>query len=75
MRLLKPAEIQKARQALGMSQAEFADAFKLSVRTLQGWEAGKAEPTGPAAVLLWLIAHIPYQIMKALKQPTRREPG
>lgn len=67
MRLLKPVEIQRARNALGMSQAEFAAAFHLSVRTLQGWEIGKAAPTGPAAVLLWLISRIPQQILKALR--------
>jgi putative transcriptional regulator len=67
MRLLKAAEIQRARTELGMSQAEFAEAFRLNVRTLQEWEIGRRQPTGAAAVLLWLIARIPHQILKALK--------
>lgn len=77
MRPLKPAEIQKARTSLGMSQAQFAKAFHLNVRTLQNWEIGGASPTGPAAVLLWLIARIPQSILKALseKDAARRNPG
>jgi DNA-binding XRE family transcriptional regulator len=77
MRFLKPGEIQQARIALGMSQAEFAEAFRLNVRTLQDWEIGRREPTGAAAVLLWLIATIPQPILRALKrkEPTGRPPG
>jgi putative transcriptional regulator len=77
MRLLKAGEIQQARTALGMSQAEFAEAFHLSVRTLQEWEIGRRQPTGAAAVLLWLIATIPQPILRALKrkEPTGRPPG
>jgi len=77
MRFLKPGEIQQARIALGMSQAEFAEAFRLNVRTLQDWEIGRRQPTGAAAVLLWLIATIPQPILKALKkkEPAGRPPG
>ena len=77
MRLLKPSEIQDARTTLGMSQAEFANAFRLNVRTLQEWEIGRRQPTGAAAVLLWLIATIPQPILKALKrkEPAGRPPG
>jgi putative transcriptional regulator len=37
-----PEEIdgKKIRESLGMSQAEFADYFGFSVRTLQEWEQG-----------------------------------
>lgn len=76
MHLLKPQEIKKARDALGMSQAEFAEAFGLSLKTLQGWEIGKSRPSGAAGVLLWLIATIPQPILKALrKNPAGRSPG
>lgn len=67
MRALKSAEIRKVREGLEMSQGEFAKAFHLSVRTLQQWEQGVKTPSGPTAVLLWLIARIPHQILKALK--------
>jgi len=64
---LKAAEIKQVRESLDMSQAEFAKAFHLSVRTLQKWEIGDMKPSGATAVLLWLISRIPQQIMKALK--------
>jgi len=68
MRALKAAEIKQVRERLGMSQAEFAKAFHISVRTLQKWEIGGAKPSGPTMVLLWLIARIPNQILKALRE-------
>jgi putative transcriptional regulator len=67
MRALKPSEIKALRDRLEMSQAEFAKAFHLNVRTLQNWELGRITPSGPTAVLLWLIDHIPQQILKALR--------
>lgn len=50
-----------------MSQAEFATAFRLNVRTLQGWEIGRTKPEGAGAVLMWLIVHAPETILKLLK--------
>jgi DNA-binding transcriptional regulator YiaG len=68
MKPLKPAEIKRTREGLGMSQAEFGRAFHLSARTLQQWEQGATTPSGPTAVLLWLISRIPQQIIKALRE-------
>jgi putative transcriptional regulator len=68
MRALKPSDIKRTRESLEMSQAEFAKAFHLSARTVQQWEQGATRPAGPAAVLLWLIARIPQQILKTLKE-------
>jgi putative transcriptional regulator len=68
MRALKPSEIKRTRERLAMSQAEFAKAFHLSTRTLQQWEQGATTPSGPTAVLLWLISRIPQQILKALRE-------
>jgi DNA-binding transcriptional regulator YiaG len=48
-------------------KAQFAKAFHLSFRTVQQWEQGATKPSGPTAVLLWLIGRIPHQILKALK--------
>jgi putative transcriptional regulator len=67
MKALKPSEIKKVREQMEMSQAQFAKAFHLSFRTVQQWEQGATTPSGPTAVLLWLIARIPHQILKALK--------
>jgi putative transcriptional regulator len=68
MRALKPAEIKRVREGLEMSQGQFAKAFHLNVRTVQQWEQGVSTPSGPTAVLLWLIARIPHQILKALRE-------
>jgi putative transcriptional regulator len=67
MRALKPSEIKKIREDLEMSQAQFAKAFHLNFRTVQQWEQGVSKPSGPTAVLLWLIGRIPHQILNALK--------
>jgi putative transcriptional regulator len=67
MRKLKPTEIKAARENLGLSQAQFAKTFRLSLRTLQHWEQGVMTPRGAAAVLLWLISRIPQQIIKTLR--------
>jgi len=37
-------EIKELRQSLGLSQSEFAKEFGFSVRTLQKWEQGAAQP-------------------------------
>ena len=41
-----------ARQKVGLSQAQFALLLGVSVRTLQGWEQGRIEPSGAAKTLL-----------------------
>ena len=65
MRELKPAEVKHVREASGLSQAKFAEQFRLNVRTVQRWELEGA--SGPAAVLIWLIGKLPQQITKALR--------
>jgi putative transcriptional regulator len=62
-----PKQIRVTRDRLGMSQSQFAEAFHLNVRTLQAWEIGNGRPTGPAAVLMWLICHAPETVLKLLK--------
>ncbi len=48
-----------ARAASGMSQAEFARATGVSVRTLQEWEQGRKTPSGAARSLLKLVSRHP----------------
>jgi putative transcriptional regulator len=75
MRTLSAAEIKLVREGLGLSQVEFARTFHLNLRTLQDWELGAMTPSGPSAVLLWLIAQIPEQIIKTLKGRDGRQVG
>jgi DNA-binding XRE family transcriptional regulator len=48
-----------ARSASGMSQAQFARATGVSVRTLQMWEQGWKKPSGAAQSLLKLVSRHP----------------
>lgn len=56
-----------ARSHSGLSQAEFATALGVSKRTLENWEQGRAEPTGPAKVLLNLVAKYPDTVKRLAK--------
>jgi DNA-binding transcriptional regulator YiaG len=68
---MTPAELKAARAALGLTQPEFAKAFRVSPRAVGGWEQGvrngrKASMPKPVALLVRI----------ALKHPTiRRELG
>ena len=48
-----------ARSASGLSQAQFAQATGVSVRTLQEWEQGRKKPSGAAQSLLKLVSRHP----------------
>lgn len=50
------------RGRLGLSQAEFAQRFFLSVRTVQQWERGAREPSEAARVFLYAISKDPAAI-------------
>jgi putative transcriptional regulator len=67
------------RRALGLSQEEFAERFKVPVGTLRDWERGRAEPDQTARAYLMVIARIPDAVREALEAPLpwskdRREP-
>lgn len=49
-----------------MTQAEFANAFGLPLRTYQKWESGEKAPSGAAAMFMRLVIKDPHAILKAL---------
>lgn len=59
-------DVKHIRENLELSQSEFAGLLKVSVRTLQNWEQGCRQPTGPAEVLLELVAKSPQMVLETL---------
>ena len=50
-----------------MSQREFAKLIGVSVDTLQNWEQGRRQPSGPAVVLLKVLEADADSVMRALR--------
>lgn len=58
--------VKNIRKATGLSQNIFAQRLGIEVATLQHWEQGKRQPTGPAKALLTALKNDPENVMKAL---------
>ena len=59
-----------ARKASGFSQAQFAVLLGVSVRTLQGWEQGRRQPTGAAKTLIAIAQRNP-EVLASLADDER----
>ena len=59
-------DVRAIREAIGMTQVEFAAAYEFSVRTVQEWERGAKRPSGPARTLLRAIKGDPEGLRRAL---------
>ena len=57
--LSNPAPTQVIRTKLNVSQATFAGMMGVSLRTIQDWEQGRREPSGPAKALLRIAEQKP----------------
>ena len=51
-----------------MSQREFAKLIGVSVDTLQNWEQGRRQPSGPAVVLLRVLESDAESVMRAMQR-------
>lgn len=60
-------DIAAIRAKLGMTQAQFAATFGVSVGTIRNWEQGRRAPRGPARVLLLVIESDPAAVQRALE--------
>ena len=58
--------VKAVREHVGMTQAEFASAFGISLGTLRHWERGDRRSRGPARVLLNIVAQEPKAVLRAL---------
>ena len=59
-------DIVKVRGKLGLSQSKFAAVLGISADTLQNWEQGRREPTGPAKVLLRIALRHPKVLLEMM---------
>lgn len=53
----------EARRKTGLSQSRFATLLGVSVRTLQGWEQGRKQPSGAARTLLAIASTNPKAVL------------
>ena len=62
--LKQHAPPEEIRRRLKLSQAAFAGLMGVSVRTIQDWEQGRREPSGPAKSLLRIAEQHPEVFME-----------
>jgi putative transcriptional regulator len=67
-----PKNVKAIRTKLGLSQKQFAERFGFAVETIRNYEQGHRRPTGPARVLLAVIANEPDAVTRALARRSRR---
>jgi len=55
--------IAHTREAMSLSQAQFAKLLGVSVRTLQEWEQGRRAPSGAARTLILIASRNPKALL------------
>ena len=59
--------VRLARQASGLTQAEFAARFQIPVATLRDWEQGRRKPDATSLAYLTVIERDPEAVVRALR--------
>ena len=59
-------DVAAIRASTGLSQSAFAKSIGVAKGTLLNWEHGRRQPTGPAQVLLAMIARRPSLVRELL---------
>lgn len=62
----QPVDVKKVREKTGLTQAQFAATFGISLGTLRHWERGDRNPHGPALVLLNAANNAPDKLLQIL---------
>jgi putative transcriptional regulator len=60
-------DVAAIRASTGLSQSQFARSIGVAKGTLLNWEQGRRRPTGPAQVLLAMIARRPSLVGELLR--------
>jgi putative transcriptional regulator len=71
-RYVPKVDVRTVRERLGLSQEEFAQRYRLSLRTVQEWEQGRKQPSEAARVLLFAITRDPEGLERALHRSSKR---
>jgi putative transcriptional regulator len=58
--------VKDIRRRLDMTQAQFAEAFRLPLATVRDWEQERSYPDAPARALLTAIARDPQTMMRLI---------
>ena len=56
--------IRETREQLHVSRAVFARRMRVSIRTLENWEQGRAKPNAQAAALIMMVRQFPDTLDK-----------
>ena len=65
-RELSVPDVKTVRKQFGLSQSQMAAFLNVSKRTLENWEQGRRNPTGPARTLLRVMELEPRAVKRAL---------
>lgn len=65
-RMKRTPRVRIVRRALGLSQEEFSQRFRIPLGTLRDWEQGRKEPDAAARAYLVVIARNPDAVRDAL---------
>ena len=60
-------DVKAIREQLHLSQSEFAEAYRIPLATLKGWEQGRRAPDATASAYLNVIARLPLEARAALR--------
>ena len=66
--------IRETREQLNVSRAVFARHIRVSIRTLENWEQGRAKPNTQAAALIMLVRQYPDTLQNSIPWPMPDNP-
>ena len=74
-RVIEIPDPKDIRERLGLSQSEFANRFRINLRTLQDWERRRTVPDAAVRAYLTVIQRNPDAVIAALDPPLTSRAG